>query len=77
MNDSGEIMSFLAQVTVKLTPVKGKQSKAVRLTCHELFEKSSSLGVPNNRDPDPHICIVKSDRLVSKYVMGAFCNLFT
>ena len=26
----------------------------------------------NNRDPGQHICIVLSDRLVSKYVMGAW-----
>ena len=26
----------------------------------------------NDRDPDPHIRIVQSDRLISKYVMGAW-----
>ena len=26
----------------------------------------------NDLDPDPHICIVQSDRLVSKCVMGAW-----
>ena len=34
-----------------------------RLPCHEQFENSSRLGALNNRDPDPHICIVQSDSL--------------
>ena len=28
--------------------------------------------MPNDPDPDPHICILQSDGLVSKYVLGAW-----
>ena len=51
---------------------KGIKSYNWRLTCHEQFENSSRLGVLNDRDPDPHIRVVQSDRLVSKYVMSAW-----
>ena len=43
-----------------------------RLTCHEQFENSSRLGVLNDRDQDPYICIVQSDRLILKYVAGCW-----
>ena len=59
----------------KVTPVKEKEqfkNYYRRLTCHEQFENSSRLGVQNGRHPDPHICIVQSDRLVSKCVMGTW-----
>ena len=48
-----------------------------RSTCYEQFENSSRLDVLNDRDPDQHICIVQSDRLISKFVMGPGCSLFT
>ena len=54
-----------------MTQVKENKSKVMTITCHEQFENSSRLGVPKDRDPDPHICIMQSDRLVSKYVMSA------
>ena len=39
------------------------------LTCHEQWQNSSGLGVPSDRNPDPHICIVQSQ------VTGLFPNL--
>ena len=42
------------------------------LSCHEQFENSSRLGVLNDGDPYQHICIVQSDRHISKFVMGAW-----
>ena len=47
-----------------MTPVKDKNRN------QEQFENSSRFGVQNDRHPDPHI--VQSDRLVSKYGMGAW-----
>ena len=40
------------------------------LTCHEQFQKSSRIGVLNDRNLDPFICTVQSNRLVSKQL----CN---
>ena len=54
----------------KVTQVKIK-SYYSRLTCPEQFENSSRFGMLRNRDPDPHIRIVQSDRGISKYVLGA------
>ena len=51
---------------------KKNKSSYWRVTRHEKFENPSRLGVLNDRDPDPFICIVQSDRLISKYVMGAW-----
>ena len=42
------------------------------LTCHEQFENSSRLGMLNDHDLNPHICIVQSDHLISTYLMGAW-----
>ena len=56
-----------------MTQVKKKKKKnQKRLTCHEHFENLSRLGVLNDGDPDPHIRIAQYDRLISKYVMGAW-----
>ena len=30
--------------------------------------------MPNDRNPDPHVRIVQSDRLVSRYVIGAWLH---
>ena len=38
----------------------------------EQFDSSSRLCVLNDRDLDPHICILQSDRLIFKYVIGAW-----
>ena len=36
------------------------------------FENSSKLGVLKDRDPDPQIFILQSDRFIFEYVMGAW-----
>ena len=51
---------------------KKNKSSYWRVTRHEKFENPSRLGVLNDRDPDPHISIVQSDRLISNYLMGAW-----
>ena len=52
------------------TAVKSQKNKN-KATCHELFESSDTLGMVNDHDPEPHTCIVQSDRLTYKYVIGA------
>ena len=54
-----------------MTQVKEKNEK-ILLTTNPLRAVRSSigLGVPNDRDPDSHIGM-QSDRLSTKYVMGA------
>ena len=47
--------------------MKERKSYHFRLICHEQFEiPSGRLGVLTDRGPHPHICIVQSDRLVSR-----------
>ena len=56
----------------KVTQEKKIERCYWRLVCHKQFENSSRLGVLNDRDPYQHICIVQSDRHISKFVMGAW-----
>ena len=75
LNDNDKIILSLTKITQSKSysgKKKKKRSYYWRLTCHEQFENSSRLGVQNNRDPDSHVCIVQSDRFVSKYLMGAW-----
>ena len=69
------IISSLTKITQSKS-YSGKRTKVKsyygRLICHEQFEDSSRLGVLNNRDPDPHVCIVKSYHRVSKYVIDTW-----
>ena len=36
-------------------------------------KKARRLGVLNDRDPDPHICIVQAISLIFKFVLVAVC----
>ena len=36
------------------------------------FQNSSRVRMLNDLDPNPHICMVQSDRLVSKYLMSTW-----
>ena len=58
-----------------MTQVKKKIKKSKAITFHEHFENLSRLGVLNEHDPDTHTRIVQTDRLDSRYVMGAWLQL--
>ena len=66
-----EMMSFLASITHSRSDSGKRQIKSCywRLTCHKQFDNSSRFGMLNDRDSEPHILVVQSDRPVSKYVM--------
>ena len=72
------IVFSLNDTEKKWTRVKERKIKGLLLTinlsrtCQEQFENSSRLGVLNDRDPDPQIWIVQSDRFISKFILDAW-----
>ena len=69
------LKSHRAKVTPVINKFLKKRSYCWLLTCHEQFKNSSRPSVLNAWDPDPHICIVQSDRLLSKFVTGDWLQL--